>query len=109
MKTFIDEITSNIDEQMKSDLFYSRDTIISGAAFGLGGARYKSGQKLVSTGRNVMKTGMPKKGIITKKYNIPKFDTNKIVSGAATVNQGIARKTQGKILIGFGYVWHALH
>jgi hypothetical protein len=56
-----------------------------------------------------MKTGMPKKGIITKKYNIPKFDTNKIVSGAATVNQGIARKTQGKILIGFGYVWHALH
>lgn len=110
------KITSRINEELDTRSRQALDTsvnyIISGASYVGGAARYRSGTKLISSGQKLMKQGMPKKkflGIKTPKFNVPKFNTGKITSGAMAVNKGLARKTQGKIIIGFGYVWNKLH
>jgi len=105
-------IADELDERMTSSLNSSVNYLISGAAYIGGGSRYRSGVKMVSSGKALMKSGMPKKkilGIKLPKFDVPKINTAKITSGAIAINKGIARKTQGKIIMGFGYVWHKLH
>ena len=105
-------INEEIDTRSQQALDTSVNYIISGASYVGGAARYRSGTKLISSGKSLIKSGMPRKkifGIKTPKFNTPKFDSAKITSGAMAINKGLARKTQGKIIVGFGYVWNKLH
>lgn len=104
------KIRSRIDEEIsfrsKEALNTSINYIVSGVAFFGGASRYRSGVKLIRTGRSAMKSGMPK--TFLGKYNVPKFNTKKITQGAIAINKGLARKTQGKIASTFGYVYYRL-